>query len=112
MSRVESAHPGEQVGQGQVLPGLNGVAGGNFLVEEAQPCQPPHCLALRKSLGVLTELDEVPGGALLVGDPVAPSIRDSEVLVVGGVLGRPGAAGADGGRGVRDIVRHALCRTG
>ena len=78
--------------------------GGNFFVEEAQPCHPPRPLALNEGLGVLTELDEVPGGPFLVGDPATPPIRDGEVLVVGGVLGRPGAAGADGGRGVRDIV--------
>ena len=59
---------------------------------------------VQESLGVLAELDEVPGGPLLVGNRETPPIRDSEVLVVGGVLGRPGAAGADGGRGVRDMI--------
>ena len=104
MSRVKAQHPGEQVGQGRVLLGLDGVAGSGLLVEEGQPCRPPGSFARQEGLGLLRELDEVPGGPLLVGNPETPPIRDSEVLVVGGVLERPGAAGADRGREVRHIV--------
>ena len=84
---MESSVPGGQVHQAQRLPGLDGVAGSDLLVEEGEPGRPPSSLALQEALGSLGEGDVVPGGPLLVGNPEATPVRDCVVLGVGGVLG-------------------------
>ena len=97
---MESSGPGVQVHQAIRLPGLDGVARSDLVVEEGKPSGPPSALTLQKAFGPLGQADAVAAGPLLVVHPEEVPVRDGTVLVGGGVLGRPRAVG----RRARDIV--------